>query len=84
MAVKTIMENCDNCIGCPPELGCIGAGCSNYPREIERKYVVCDACGEAAGELCRAPYQKEDAWVCESCLHEMLEWKGEEDFINGN
>ena len=37
--------------------------------------LVCDACGEEAGELCRAPYQAEAAWVCEDCLEKMLEWK---------
>lgn len=86
MAVKTIIEHTDNCVGCPPELGCRGTSCPNHPKTVPRKAVVCDACGKeidfAAGKkLCRAPYQKEPAYICENCLEERLQWFGMEDFL---
>ena len=87
MAVKTIIETVDGCVGCPPELGCKGRTCPNAPHQEVRKALVCDACGEevdvAAGEeLCRAPYQKEPAYICEKCLDKALQWRGLEDFLS--
>ena len=32
----------DMCVGCPPEMGCLGSSCPN--RNVERWY--CDECGE--------------------------------------
>lgn len=88
MAVKTIIEKVDNCVGCPPELGCAGRSCPNHPKTVTRKAVVCDACGreirfDAGEKLCRAPYQKEPAYICEDCLEERLKWFGIEEFLSG-
>lgn len=73
--IKTITEHVGGCVGCPPEMGCLGQACPNRPHDEEREVLVCDACGGEADELCRAPYQAEAAWVCEDCLEKMLEWK---------
>ena len=31
----------DNCVGCPPEMGCLGSACSNRNVPV----FVCDDCG---------------------------------------
>lgn len=86
MAVKTVIETVDNCAGCTPDMPCRGRSCPNHPHQEARRALVCDACGEEvdieAGEkLCRAPYQKEPAYICESCLEKALKWYGLEDFF---
>lgn len=73
--VETVIEHVNDCVGCPPEMGCMGQACPYHPRDEEREVLVCDACGEEVDDLCRAPYQAEEAWVCECCLKEMLVWK---------
>lgn len=73
--VKTVIEHVSDCVGCPPETGCMGQACPYHPHDEEREVLVCDACGEEVDDLCRAPYQAEESWVCEECLKEMLVWK---------
>lgn len=79
--VKTITEHIDHCCGCPPEMGCMGQACPYHSRNEERTALICDACGEEADKLCRAPYQAEESWVCKGCLQEILEWKDKEAFL---
>lgn len=59
MAVKKVNE----CVGCPPELGCLGEACPN------RNVLVftCDDCGEEFGaeELYEYEY---DRMLCAECL----------------
>lgn len=55
----------NECVGCPPELGCLGNSCPN--RNIP--YLVCDKCGEEAEKL----YKVDDKEVCEDCLLDMFE-----------
>ena len=50
----------DECVGCPPEMGCIGDSCPN--RNVPHLY--CDKCGEECEELYL--YDKEE--LCEDCL----------------
>lgn len=73
--IKTVIEHVNDCVGCPPEIGCMGQSCPYHPHDEEREVLVCDACGEEVDDLCRAPYQVEEAWVCECCLKKMLVWK---------
>ena len=55
----------NECVGCPPEMGCLGNSCPN--RNIP--YLVCDKCGYEAGKL----YKVDDKEVCEDCLLDMFE-----------
>ena len=52
----------DQCVGCPPEMGCLGSSCPN--RNV--KVITCDVCG-AYGE-----YEFDGKQYCESCLIEVL------------
>ena len=47
----------DECVGCPPELGCLGGVCQY--RNVE--HIVCDLCGE------EAVYRVDDEDLCEDC-----------------
>ena len=47
----------DECVGCPPELGCLGSACPN--RHVPRLY--CDKCGEEVDEF----YEDE---LCIDCV----------------
>ena len=54
------MKSIENeCVGCPPELGCLGIICPN--RNVARFY--CDRCGEE-GKL----YHYDSEEICEECL----------------
>lgn len=54
------MRSVENeCVGCPPELGCLGSICPN--RNVVRFY--CDRCGEE-GKL----YHYDSEELCEECL----------------
>ena len=55
----------NECVGCPPEMGCLGNSCPN--RSIP--YLVCDKCGYEVGKL----YKADDKEVCEDCLLDMFE-----------
>ena len=50
----------DECVGCPPELGCLGDSCryKNVPR------LYCDECENETDEL----YLYEDKELCADCL----------------
>ena len=50
----------NECVGCPPEIGCLGSGCPN--RNV--KHLYCDKCGEDVEEL----YKVDGEELCEECL----------------
>lgn len=50
----------NDCVSCPPEMGCYGSACKL--RRVMHKY--CDACGADTDEL----YQYGRRQLCESCL----------------
>lgn len=52
----------DECVGCPPELGCFGEACPN--RKV--KHCYCDDCNNefSADEL----YIFDDKHLCTECL----------------
>lgn len=50
----------NECVGCPPEMGCLGVTCPN--RNVPRFY--CDKCKCEAEEL----WTLEGYEVCEDCL----------------
>jgi hypothetical protein len=54
----------NECVGCPPERGCLGSACPN--RNVLRFY--CDKCKEEA-EL----YHYNDKELCIDCIAEQLE-----------
>ena len=50
----------DECVGCPPNMGCMGDACKY--RNV--KHLYCDKCEEECEELYL--YDKEE--LCEDCL----------------
>lgn len=50
----------DECVGCPPEMGCIGEAC--IYRNV--KHLYCDKCEEDCEEL----YVCDGKELCEDCL----------------
>ena len=50
----------DECVGCPPEMGCLGNSC----RYKNVKHFYCDKCGEDVEEL----YKVDGEELCEECL----------------
>lgn len=50
----------NECVGCPPNMGCMGAGCPN--RHVP--YLICDKCGQDAEEL----YNTENGQLCSDCV----------------
>ena len=50
----------DECVGCPPEKGCLGNSCPN--RNV--KHLYCDRCKCDCEEL----YLYDDEELCEECL----------------
>ncbi len=57
------MKRIENeCVGCPPEMGCLGNACPN--RNVERCY--CDKCGEET-----KLYNYEDGEYCIDCIENM-------------
>lgn len=60
MQVSIVYE--DECVGCPPERGCLGNACPN--KNVAHYY--CDKCDAevSAGEL----YEVDDEDLCEDCL----------------
>lgn len=57
------MKKIENqCVGCPPNMGCMGSACPNRNVEI----VICDICGEEIDldDL----YEVDGEDLCESCL----------------
>ena len=60
MAIKYI----DECVGCPPEMGCLGSACPN----IHIPCYYCDDCGEET-DL----YYFEGEELCINCIEHKLE-----------
>lgn len=55
----------DECVGCPPEKGCLGSCCPH--RNIMHLY--CDDCGYDVEKL----YKYDDEELCEECLLKRFE-----------
>ena len=55
----------NECVDCPPEMGCLGIGCPN--REVPHLY--CDRCDADCEEL----YILGNEQVCEECLKDNFE-----------
>ena len=55
-----IIEN--DCVGCPPELGCIAEACP-YRNAL---HIYCDICGDDA------VYQIDDEELCEECAKKRI------------
>ena len=54
----------DECVGCPPERGCLGSACPN--RNVP--YYYCDICGEEVDSY----FDIDGEMVCDDCAHDML------------
>ena len=63
--MKEMVKYENECVGCPPEMGCIGSACPN--RNV--KYLYCDKCGDDAEKL----YVVDGKEICEDCLHKMFD-----------
>ena len=60
------MVNYENeCVGCPPERGCLGSACPN--RNVRRLY--CDRCGCEEEKL----YKHDGEELCADCLLDEFE-----------
>lgn len=55
----------DECVGCPPERGCLGSGCPK--RNV--KHLYCDKCKDEVEEL----YNYDGEELCEDCLEDSFE-----------
>lgn len=56
-------ETTNECVGCPPEMGCLGDSCPN--RNVTRLY--CDECGDET-QL----YYYDGQELCIDCITELL------------
>ena len=56
----------NECVGCPPEMGCLGSSCPN--RNVPHRY--CDKCGEEIYE--DEIYDVEGEELCLDCLCKMF------------
>ena len=65
----------DECVGCPPEMGCLGNSC----RYKNVKHLYCDRCGEDCEEL----YVFDGEVLCEECLKANFETIIQEEYYNG-
>lgn len=54
----------DECVGCPPNMGCLGSGCPN--RNI--KIMTCDFCDNTEEDETIYHDVENDEDICESCL----------------
>lgn len=68
MSVKKVSE----CVGCPPEMGCLYEGCPYYEVNI----LVCDGCND---EECSDLYELNGEWLCVDCVEDKLESVFDED-----
>lgn len=57
----------NECVGCPPELGCLGSCCPN--RNVPHFY--CDNCGDDVEEL----FECCGMQMCRDCVEKMLKDK---------
>ena len=55
----------NECVGCPPEMGCLGESCPN--RNVKRLY--CDNCKDEFEEL----YEYDGQELCQDCLLNTIE-----------
>ena len=53
----------NECVGCPPEMGCLGDCCPN--RNVP--HIYCDKCGEECEEL----YRYDGKELCENCFEKI-------------
>lgn len=60
----------DLCVGCPPELGCMGSACQNRNVGI----TVCDKCGD---DIVWDSHNEDGEDLCDSCYEELF--GGDED-----
>ena len=54
----------DECVGCPPEMGCLGNSCPNK----NVPYYYCDICGEVVDSY----FDINGEMVCNDCAHNLL------------
>lgn len=54
----------NDCVGCPPEMGCLGSSCPN--RNVP--YYYCDRCGEEVD----AYFDINGEMICDDCAHDIL------------
>lgn len=61
----------DDCVGCPPGIGCLGSSCPN--RNVP--YTYCDKCGDEAPVYA---LNDDDEQLCEECMERELDsiWAG--------
>ena len=57
MVILRYYEN--ECVGCPPEMGCLGSSCPN----INVEHIVCDICGEET-----KLYHYDGQEICAECI----------------
>ena len=55
-----MIEYENECVGCPPEIGCLGDNCP-YSHV---KHLYCDECGDEVGTL----YDLDNSQYCEKCV----------------
>lgn len=54
----------NECVGCPPDMGCLGVACSN--RRVPHLY--CDKCKQEVDDL----YDYDDKQICLDCIVKQL------------
>ena len=59
-----MVEITNECVGCPPEMGCLGSSCPN--RNVKRFY--CDECKEET-----QIYEFDGEELCIDCIEKRLE-----------
>ena len=57
----------NDCVGCPPEMGCLGEACPN--RNVP--YYFCDECGN---DITDAYWVVDGKIICSDCLNEMFDY----------
>ena len=55
----------DQCVGCPPEMGCLGPSCPYRDVPV----LICDCCGEEVYDL----YLIDGEQYCADCLLQQFE-----------
>lgn len=70
-----MVEIVDECVGCPPEMGCLGSTCPN--RNVEHYY--CDRCGAE-----ETLYEVNGEQLCKECLTDVIILSGEYPIVEGS